>query len=166
MNMKHAFNEKELSLLRIFAYLGLFFGIGADIIWIIWPFNGLPPHTANIKIATLLVQTISALLFTLCFAWIYIKLKVNVWLSVPVGAILGAIATAITFGLASGTYMAIGIPANAIIINQPEVNSLPGLQLFLHMFMNGAKFGALIGLLPGAIAGAILSLNLGSKDQD
>lgn len=166
MHMKNALQEKEWSILKIFAYLGLFFGIGADIIWVAWPFTGLAGHTGTIKIITLLVQTLTAILFTLGFAWVYIRIRVNVWLALLVGALLGAICTALAFGLSSGTYMTMAVHAGALTVNQPELKSLPAHTLFSQMFMHGAIFGFFVGLLPGALAGAIISLNLGTKSEE
>ncbi len=166
MNMKTETQEREIALLKIFAFIGLFFGFGADIIWYIWPFNGLPAHTGGIKSATLIVQTLSALIFTIGFAWVLIRMRITGWFSMVIGAVLGSIFTAITFGLASGTYMTMAVHANVINVNPPEVSSLPFLQLFFHMFLKGARFGALVGLIPGAIAGSILSFNLlSAKDE-
>lgn len=164
--MKTETEEREISLLKIFAFIGLFFGFAADIIWYIWPFNGLPAHTGGIKSATLIVQTLSALIFTLGFAWVFIRLRITGWFSMVVGGILGAVFTAITFGLASGTYMTMAVHANVINVNPPEVSSLQPVQLFLLMFLKGARFGALVGLIPGAIAGSILSFNLAPPEKE
>jgi hypothetical protein len=151
---------------------GTAIGLAADVFYV-WAIgtSWATPHPAvepwvfpTLAGVMILTQTLSAGALPMGAAYAYMKLKVNPWASVPVGAAFGAVAGGLSLGLTAAIGLTLGTQTGAIVTG-PEAwvgrVGEPWWENFLGALLGGFIFGGFCGACAGAVMGPILSFSLG-----
>ncbi len=154
-------NKNEIYALKIFALLGLLISIVVNVYLVYGPFTGLVNrgNTFHIKLiigVTILVQMLSAILAAVGFARVMIMSKGNMLFSIPAGALVGAVAAGLSFGLTMATMFIIAVPLKAITFSIVGMNAWPWWKIFGSIFINASIFGAAAGIPLGAMGVLVL----------
>ena len=156
----------ELRAAKIF---GLIIAVAIDIGWLLTLFPYMSPNTWRwtIAILTCVIQTIVTLGGIILAAQLHRKLRVNVWLAIPFGAMVGALVGAISLGLAIGIRTLLGMRAGMIVMEQEAafLNSASAIRQFMEGFGAGVAFGMVGGFIPGAAGSFALSIWRHHREQ-
>lgn len=168
--MGELLNKNEVYALKIFALLGILISIGVNIYLVYGPFTGLVSrgnqfHIKLIIGVTILVQMLSAVLAAVGFARVMIISKGNMSFSIPAGALVGAIAAGLSFGLTMATMFIIAVPLNAITFSIADMNFWPWWKIFGSIFIKASIFGAAAGL-PLGVAGVLVLNGILKRNLD
>ena len=160
--MGELLNKNEVYALKIFALLGLLISIAVNVYLVYGPFTGLVNrgNTFHIKLiiaVTILVQMLSAILAAVGFARVMIRLKGNMFFYIPAGALVGAIAAGLSFGLTIATMFIIAVPLKAISFSILDMNNWPWWKIFGSIFSHAAIFGSAAGIPLGAAGVLVLN---------
>ena len=147
---------------------GTVFGLAADVFYV-WAIGQTTAVTEPWVIPTMLgaailTQTLSAAALPMGAAYAYMKLKVNPWASVPVGAAFGAVAGGLSLGLTGAILLTLGTQSGAIVTGPEAWVGRVGetwWENFLGAFLGGFIGGGFCGAIAGAVMGPILSFSLG-----
>jgi len=161
-------NKNEVYALKIFALLGLLISVAVNIYLVYGPFTGLVSRGNPFQIkliigVTILVQMLSAILAAVGFVRAMITLKGNMFFYIPAGALVGAVAAGLSFGLTMATMFIIAVPLKAITFSMVDISSWPWWKLFGSIFINASIFGAAAGIPLGAAGVLVLNWILKHK---
>lgn len=162
----HTPSSREQTVRRVASYVGLVGGIGVAGVCTVgfgllgsetMITQGAPAGRVVLDIVpSFAVFAGATWLASRAFVEAFVRLEVNRWLSVPVGAAFGGAAGVAIGVLGFTTMFAIGQPLGIMAIGDMGFG-----EVVYYSVLAGALWGGLSGLIPGAILGPAISFPLG-----
>jgi hypothetical protein len=154
---------------RAAAIYGLVIASAMDLGWLftLFPYMSPNPWRWPIAILTCVIQTGVTTGGIILAARYHRRLRVNLWLAIPYGAVAGALVGALSLGLAIGVRTLLGMRAGMIVMEQEAafLNSASAMRQFMEGFGAGVAFGMVGGFIPGAVGSLAISIWRRHREQ-